>query len=147
MTPLAPAPSDSAGALSVVGSVLRAYDGLQLAIVYGSVAAGTTHAESDLDVAVLAQAPLDAPERLALVAALGRALGRAVDLVDLRKTHGALLNEILHHGVRVVERDPAAFPTLLSRLWLDGADFEPLRERILTERCRAWLGTPTLGLA
>jgi predicted nucleotidyltransferase len=113
---------------------------LRLALVFGSVAKGSASAHSDVDVAVLADAPLSAEQHLALVGDLAEATGRAVDLVDLRTAGEPLLGEILVHGRRLLGSDQA-FGDLLSRHLLDAADFLPCAERIVEQRRRAWIGS------
>lgn len=120
--------------------VLAGHASVGLAILYGSAARGTARPGSDLDLAVMGVRPLTPGQTLALLADLGQASGRPVDLVDLRTAHGTLLHEILRTGTRVLERDSALYPALLSRHLLDEADFRPLRERILAERRQAWTG-------
>ena len=119
---------------------LDAFPDVGLAIVYGSVASGTAAPDSDLDVGVMGARPLSADARMRIVDVLSNVTGRAVDLVDLRTAHGALLAEILRTGLRVVERDATLFPDLLRRHLIDEADFRPYRDRILAERRRAWIG-------
>ena len=111
-----------------------------LAIVYGSVSNGTAARDSDLDIGVMGERRLSMATRMRILDALSNATGRAVDLVDLRTTHGTLLGEILRTGVRVSERDATLFPDLLRRHLIDEADFRPYRDRILAERRRAWIG-------
>lgn len=122
-----------------VTSTLRAWPGLRLAIVFGSVAAGTESSHSDVDVAVLSDAALTLDERLRLVAALADATGRAVDLVDLARVGEPLLGQVLRGGVRVLG-EPALHAQVLSRYLLDAADFGSLIERLQRERRRAWIG-------
>ena len=126
--------------LAPLYSALDDHSDVELAIVYGSVAAGTASPESDLDVAVAGQQRLSVEGRLALVEALAQRAGRPVDLVDLRDAHGPLLAVILQTGIRVVERDAALYGTLLSRHLIDESDFRPYRDRILADRRQAWIG-------
>ena len=70
--------------------------------LYGSQATGRTRADSDIDIAVLCDAPLDP---VALFDAGGRiaaALGTTVDLVDLRQAGGLLRVEATQHGKPLV---------------------------------------------
>ena len=113
--------------------------GLELAIVFGSIARGTEGADSDVDVAVQAARPLNAAAKMALVAELADATGRAVDLVDLRSVGEPLLGQILQHGLRLLGSDEAQ-ACLLSRHLIDAADFLPYAQRIVDERRRAWIG-------
>lgn len=110
------------------------------AIVFGSVAAGRARADSDLDLAVDLGRPLAAEDHRSLVARLATLSGRPVDLVDLRTVGEPLLGQILRHGRRLLGSH-ADFGRLIARHFSDSADFLPLRQRILAERRRAWIGT------
>ena len=79
--------------------VLRdAVPGLQLALLYGSHARGGATPASDVDVAVLAPAPL-APAHVAETReALEHSIGRDVHLIDLRSASTVLRHEVTRHG-------------------------------------------------
>ena len=84
-----------------------ALPGLQAVYVFGSRADGTATAESDLDLAVLAPRPLDPVARWRLQEDVAAALGRDVDLVDLRSATTVMQAQVL--GGRVAwEGDRAA---------------------------------------
>ena len=121
-------------------TVLAGFPGVRLAILYGSLARGAARTDSDLDLAVMGEAPLTPGDTLALIRALGDAARRPVDLVDLRAAGGGILHEILRTGVRLLERDPALYPALLARHLIDDADFGPLHDRILADRLIEWTG-------
>ena len=120
--------------------VLRRHGDLRLVILFGSLASQRATPGSDLDLAVLMQAPLSADDKMALIAELAQAVGRPVDLIDLDATGEPLLGQILKHGVRLhgSDRDHGE---LIKRHLFEVADFLPYRRRILTERRRAWIGT------
>jgi uncharacterized protein len=81
-----------------------------LAAVYlfGSAAEGTETAESDVDHAVLAARPLDPVARFDLQERLALALGRNVDLVDLRAASTVMQAQVVAHGQVVLDVDPRA---------------------------------------
>ncbi len=120
--------------------MLARHPAVGLAFVYGSVARGAARPQSDLDVAVMGAQPLSADDTLGVIASLADASGRPVDLVDLRRSHGTLLHEILRTGRKVLDRAPGLHGSLLARHLAEEADFRPLRDRILAERRRAWTG-------
>lgn len=120
--------------------VLRRHGDLRLVILFGSLASQRATPGSDLDLAVLMQAPLSAEDKMALIAELAQAVGRPVDLVDLDATGEPLLGQILKHGVRLYGSD-RDHGELIKRHLFKVADFLPYRRRILTERRRAWIGT------
>ncbi len=66
--------------------------------LYGSRATGESRADSDVDIAVLCDAPLDPVALLDAGARLAARLGTAVDLVDLRRAGGLLRVEATHRG-------------------------------------------------
>ena len=77
---------------------------VQLAYLFGSQATGWTHAESDVDIAVLLEASLTADERfteqLTLIGALSDLFGTDhVDVVVLNEASPLLAYEVLHTGV------------------------------------------------
>lgn len=120
--------------------VLAQHGGIRLAILFGSLAKGRATPESDLDLAVLMDAPLSAEVKMALIGDLSQAIGRPVDLIDLRVTGESILGQVLKHGVRLLGSD-TDYAELLKRHLFDEADFMPYRRRILAERRRAWIGT------
>jgi uncharacterized protein len=111
-----------------------------LAIVFGSVAAGVAGRESDIDLAILAERPLDVERRITLIRRIAEATGRPVDLLDLRETGVPLLRTILREGTTLLCRDRAARDRLTSRMLADVEDLLPLRERLLRERRQRWIG-------
>lgn len=125
--------------LEALASRLAAEPGIEFASVFGSVAEGTARRDSDVDVGVLTDAPLDSRSRRDLVEALAKIAGRPVDLVDLREAGPVLLLSALR-GQRLVGRGGRANAALLSRAWADAADFLPVRERLLRQRRHAWIG-------
>lgn len=112
---------------------------IALAVLFGSVAAGRPRADSDVDVAVLTRAPLDAERKRALTSSIAAAVGRPVDLIDLRTAGVALTGAVLRTGKRLVCREPRIWAELLARNLIDSADFLPYRERILSERRQTWI--------
>lgn len=91
-----------------------AVPGLVAVYAFGSAARGQTTPESDLDLAVLAGAPLDPLARFDLQERLAVLAGRDVDLVDLRAASTVMQAQIVHTGSVVRDADPparAAFET------------------------------------
>lgn len=82
--------------------------GLLAAYRFGSTVAGTTHPQSDVDLAVLAERPLAGELRLDLATELARVYGREVDVVDLRRANTVLALQVITGGKLLAEPDPAA---------------------------------------
>jgi uncharacterized protein len=93
-----------------VGAVVADHP-VAFSYLFGSVARGEQRADSDIDVAVRFEGITDPHERmersLCLGAALERALGRAVDLVDLDAAPLRLAGRILTERVVVTGLDRA----------------------------------------
>jgi predicted nucleotidyltransferase len=122
-----------------IQQILTRHGGMRLGILFGSLAKGRATPESDLDLAVLMDVPLSAETKMALIGDLSQAVGRPVDLIDLRVAGEPLLGQILKHGVRLLGSD-ADYAELIKRHLFDEADFMPYRRRILAERRQAWIG-------
>ena len=120
-------------------SVLSSFPHIELALLFGSVARGQAHAQSDIDLAVAARRALTAAQKIALIEALAECTGRPIDLIDLRTAGEPLLGQILRHGRRLLGSD-TAYGQLISRHLFEQADFMPYRARVLAERRAAWIG-------
>jgi len=125
--------------LAAVAAYLTGQDDLRLGIVFGSVARQRATARSNLDLAVLADRPLTAERRMALIGELARLTGRAVDLVDLATAGIPVARSALLTGRVLFQRDAATYPAQVSRILIDSADFLPYRNRLLRERREAWM--------
>lgn len=122
-----------------IKQVLGKHPHILLAVLFGSLARNAAGVDSDLDLAVSADRPLDANEKMQLIMDLAEAVGRPVDLVDLLTVGEPLLGQILTGGRRLWG-DDARYAALLSQHLFDQADFMPYRTRILRERRQAWIG-------
>lgn len=122
---------------SAITEVLDNYAEVKLAIFFGSLARGTATADSDLDLAVLAEQPLTTEMRIQLIGDLADRLGRPVDLIDLQTVGEPLLGEVLK-GRRILG-DDTRYAQLITRHLFDAADFLPYRQRILAERRARWI--------
>jgi predicted nucleotidyltransferase len=118
---------------------LAGFPGLELAVLFGSVALGHERPDSDIDIAVAAHRTLTVAEKMALIEALADRTGRPIDLVDLKVVAEPLLGQIVRHGRRLLGSD-SAYGQLISRHLFEQADFMPYRSRVLAERRAAWTG-------
>jgi predicted nucleotidyltransferase len=119
-------------------AVLASHPGIRLAYVFGSIAQDRARQNSDLDVAVLAEKPIDSAMRIQLIEALALATGRPVDLIDLQTVGEPLLGQILKHGKQIIG-DQTAHAAMMSRHVYAMEDFMPYVNRMLAERRRAWI--------
>jgi predicted nucleotidyltransferase len=115
---------------SEIQSAAAATPGLDLLLVFGSVARGTASERSDLDVAFVGDVdPLELAARLSLVA------GREVDVVDASRAPIPLLDVIVRDGVAVFERSPGLEATFRSRALIMLETDRPWYDRMQ----KAWL--------
>lgn len=118
-------------------ALLSQYPEIKLAILFGSQATGNVRSDSDIDLGILAQAPLTADFKLQLIQTIGAEFGRPVDIVDLYHVPEPITGQVFK-GIRLIG-DDAAYAELLTRHLLNVADFLPLHQRILTERRNRWI--------
>jgi len=119
-------------------AALASHPDIRLAYVFGSIAGNRAHRDSDLDVAVQAEKPIDSAMRMRLIEDLALATGRPVDLIDLQTAGEPLLGQILKHGKRIIG-DQAAHVAMMSRHVYAMEDFMPYVNRMLAERRHAWM--------
>lgn len=124
-------------------SFLETQPSVLAAIVFGSVASGRLHAESDLDLALLfddANVP-DGFAVLDLRATLEQYARRDVDVVVLNGASPILAFQAVKHGQRISVRDEQAYQRFVVRLISEYADFKrvrrPIEEAVLKRRVYA----------
>lgn len=93
---------------ALIASIKEAIPTVSLIYLFGSHATGNAGPDSDIDVAVLAQAPLDPVHRWNLAGEIASTLHRDVDLVDLRQASTVLRMKIIRHGVCLYQRNQEA---------------------------------------
>jgi predicted nucleotidyltransferase len=123
----------------LIKEVLTHFPQVCFAILFGSVALGRQQPESDLDIAIAANHPLLANEKMAIISALAERIGRPIDLIDLIVVGEPLLGQVVRHGRRILGSDKQ-YGELIRRHLFEQADFMPYRNRILAERRQAWIG-------
>jgi predicted nucleotidyltransferase len=112
---------------------------LTLVIRYGSTVSGRARADSDVDIAVLAEHELSLEEQERVVIDLARRHGLredSIDLVDLQTAPPLLLHEIAENG-ELLEGDPGDFLRFRIsawKVWQDTAKLRRARERNLERR-------------
>jgi predicted nucleotidyltransferase len=109
--------------LDALRECLERHPEVRLAVLFGSAARGESRERSDVDLG-LRLVPGRLPDA-ALEADLGRAAGRAVDLVILDSAPPLLRFEISRDGRVVVERDPHAWSNFHARAMVDWWDWAP----------------------
>ena len=123
-----------------IAQKLARYPQIKLGILFGSVGRRQATPDSDLDLGVAADRPLDTAEKVALIEELAQLTSRPVDLVDLHLVGGALLRQILTKGKRIYNTDSNLQAELIKKMLFNEADFMPYRDRMLKARRKAWIG-------
>jgi predicted nucleotidyltransferase len=80
--------------------------GIRTCLLYGSAAAAELRADSDIDLAVAADAPLSAEKLKDHYLQAVSLLHREVDLRDLHRARGLYLKEVLTKGEILLNEDP-----------------------------------------
>ena len=118
--------------------VLDKHPTIRLAILFGSVAKGEARRDSDLDLAVDVDRPLEEHEKIQLIGELAEVSGRPVDVVDLFSAGEPLLGQIITGGRKILG-DDTRYSCMVSKHLFNQADFMPYHRRILKERRSAWI--------
>lgn len=119
--------------------VLERHKAIHFALLFGSLAKGSAHRESDVDLAVGATHPLSVQEKIELISELAEAIGRPVDLIDLSTVGEPLLGQIIAGGRKILGNNTTYADIVLKHLF-NKEDFVPYQRRILQERRDAWIG-------
>ena len=107
-----------------------------LVFLFGSQAQNRSHAHSDVDIALLGPAPFVVDDLLDIKLKLGTHLGREVDVVDLAKSHGAILQEVICRGELLINRSCEAYACTLKRMWFEQEDDARFTQKTFQERLR-----------
>ncbi len=111
---------------------------IQLVILFGSAAKGTRHGKNDLDLAILAEEPLNLVDITNQVIALLRT--SQVDVVDLRRASPLLAMEIVRGGRFLYERQAGEyvrFCSLAHRWYVDTAKLRAAQKEAIARYLEA----------
>jgi predicted nucleotidyltransferase len=123
-----------------VVATLRSDERILYALAFGSAARGQMRPDSDLDIALALNAPLDTDALGRLVAELEAAAGRAVDVVLISEAPPGLAYRVFRDGQLLVQRDRDAFVRDKKRAILAYLDFQPIEKRCADGVLRAAAG-------
>jgi predicted nucleotidyltransferase len=100
--------------------------GLELVVLFGSVASGVARPDSDADIGVLGGGFW---QQLQIASKLAAELGREPHVVDLGQVPEALAYEIARTGLPLFEAEPFVWARFQARTALRFFDFQAARER------------------
>lgn len=112
-------------------AVFRSQPDVVAVYLFGSTVRGEATLRSDVDIAVLLDAPSDSPlescNRQAILAEeLRKIIGRPVDVVILNRAHPLLCHQVLREGRLIYERDTLARIEFEVRTGKIYADLQPM---------------------
>lgn len=122
-----------------IKEALHAEPGLRLAILYGSAATGTMRPDSDVDIALLFNQPMNAEQKMSLMSRLENTLQRDVDLIDLFDLNGTILKQVVRKGRVLIQTKPGVRTELIRKMIYNQADMMPYVSRTLIERQRRFV--------
>ena len=111
---------------------------LRLAMLFGSAADGRARVESDVDLGLLDEGPLDMDTILEIAGNVGDVTGRPVDIVDLHDVPQPITGYVLQ-GKRLLGSDEC-FASLCTRHLIEREGFGRVREREVVRRVEEWTG-------
>lgn len=123
-----------------IKNVFVLYPEIKIVYLYGSAAKNRLRSDSDVDIAVSAQRQLSIDERINIINALSKGLGREIDLVDLSTTHGLLLYEILTKGKLIFCKNTSLKTELMKEVVYFAEDFLPQIQDFLDRKVRRFVG-------
>ena len=104
--------------------------GLRLIVLFGSVARRVANSESDVDLGILANRPLNFDERLEIWSMLSPLFSAEVDLAVLDHASPILKFEVAAHGKVLFEKSPLSWENWKSYAFRQYWDTEKFRDDI-----------------
>ncbi len=117
----------------IVATLRRLLPGVQAIYRYGSAGGEYERRESDIDLAILADTPLDWRTRGRLTTEIEDVTGREIDLNDMRRLPVTLRVQIVTGGVRLFAAHPAMAEAYDSRVLSEYAELNEFRRPILDD--------------
>lgn len=108
---------------------------IKLATVFGSLAKNRLHRESDIDVAIAGEAVFSAEFLFDLTGELNSQLPHPVDIIDLNRVSGPILQQALCTGILLKSTSPVLYSGLIKKMWYNQADMMPYTKMILRKHC------------
>ena len=127
------------GVLERLAERLSLDEDIVIAIAFGSIVTGGLRPDSDVDIAILTQQPLNTQRRQELICMLADITGRPVDLVNRRTAGVMVMRSLLKHGTRLGCKDRRAYESLRARILVGAPVFLPYYQRRFGERRKAWI--------
>ena len=117
----------------LISELEKGIPGLVAVYRFGSWGTAAERADSDIDLAVLASAPLDSVRRWELAERLARIAGRNIDLVDLGTASTVMRAQVVASGERVFCADEPRCTEFEDFVYSDYARLNEERREILAD--------------
>lgn len=117
----------------LVRTIRQQFGAIQAVYVFGSQVTGAVRPDSDLDLALLTPAPLDAEKLFALTGKLSGIAKRDVDLVNLRAASTVMRSQVIAKGRRIYCSDEAACEQFEDLVYSSYARLNEERRHILQD--------------
>jgi predicted nucleotidyltransferase len=131
-------PDTSIDLPATITSILREYPSIYAAYLYGSHATGDARAQSDIDVAVMAEPALQFSAKKELYMRLMEATDRDIDLTEIDATTDPVFaHEVFNTGTILIDTSPTrriADETNLELRYFDQAHFRRTVHQMTRER-------------
>lgn len=114
---------------------LENYPEIFLGFVFGSVLNKKTfNKESDIDIGIAGEKIFPTEFLLKLNLELSAQFNHEVDIIDLHRVSGVILQQILCKGNLLVNKCPELYAKIIKKMWYDQADVMPNTRFILKYR-------------
>ena len=111
--------------LTILPEIFAQFPDIEAVYLFGSTATAKTHAESDLDIAILPKSSALRPQKLALFTALAQHGFDHVDIVFLDTEDIVLKFEAVRHNKLIYQTDDFDHGSYYSKIVRQHADFAP----------------------
>lgn len=119
----------------VIDLLLSELPEIELIYLFGSMATGKTHPQSDLDIAFWnSSSSVEELRRFAIQEKLAALFSIDVDLVDMRIASEVFRYEVVTTGRRIYTRDTEQMHNVENRIWSDYLYLNEVRKDIVNDR-------------
>ncbi len=117
-------------------SVLRQFQSVKLAFLFGSAAKNRMRHDSDIDIGIAGDQVFSIDELFEIREALIKGLKKEIDLLDIRNNNGLIRSEILCKGIQIFSRDTLLLASIMKEVVYFNDDFLSLQNELLDKKIR-----------
>lgn len=120
--------------LDIIKNIMYGHKNIPLCIIYGSLAKNQLKKESDIDICIGSESPISTEYRLKLSMELEKKLKRIITIVDITKSNGIFLKEVLTKGITIKNEKPFLKAKHIIRMLDFVEDLLPINRKTLYEK-------------